>query len=113
MQRTGATKASETLGGNQTAINFSETQTEPIFNQHSNELMPRVVSRIIEAAQFYAATKDKARIYYMNSNEENVWLEIEGTKQLPRHYHIYPSNKPRTKQMMQELKQLLMEDNTM
>ncbi len=113
MQRTGETKASETLGGNQTAINFSETQTEPIFNQHSNELMPRVISRVIEAAQFYAATKDKARIYYMNSNEENVWLEIEGTKQLPRHYHIYPSNKPRTKQMMQELKQLLMEDNTM
>lgn len=113
MQRLGETKASETLGGNQTAINFSETQTEPYFNQHINELMPRVIARMVEAAQFYCATKESARVYYMNDQEENVWLEIEGTSNLPRHYHIYPTAKPRTKQMMQELKQLLMEDNTM
>lgn len=113
MQRLGETKASETLGGNQTAINFSETQTEPYFNQHSNELMPRVIAREIEAAQYYASTKETSRVYYMNDQEENVFLEIEGTKMLPRHYHIYPTNKPRTKQMMQELKKLLMDDNTM
>lgn len=113
MQRLGETKASETLGGNQTAINFSETQTEPYFNQHINEVMPRVVARMIEAAQFYCATKDSSRVYYMNDQQQNVWLEIEGTKSLPRHYHIYPTAKPRTKQMMQDLKKLLMEDNTM
>lgn len=113
MQRTGATKASETLGGNQTAINFSETQTEPLFNQHINELMPRVAARMIEAAQYYCSIKESSRVYYMNNQEENVWIEIEGTKSLPRHYHIYPTAKPRTKQMMQDLKKLLMEDNTM
>lgn len=113
MQRFGETKASETLGGNQTAIDFSETQTEPLFNQHINELMPRVAARIIEAAQYYCATKDRSREYYMNDQQQNVYIEIEGTKMLPRHYHIYPTAKPRTKQMMQELKQLLQEDNTM
>lgn len=113
MARLGQTRASETLGGNQTAINFSETQTEPLFNQHINELMPRVIARMVEAAQYYCSTKESSRVYYMNSQEENVWLEIEGTKSLPRHYHIYPTAKPRTKQMMQELKKLLMEDNTM
>lgn len=113
MQRLGATKASETEGGNQMAINFSETQTEHLFNQHINELMPRVIGKIVEAAQYYCATKEKSREYYLNDQQQNVWLEIEGTKMLPRHYHIYPTAKPRTKQMMKELKQLLMEDNTM
>lgn len=113
MQRLGETKASETLGGNQTAINFSETQTEPYFNEHINELMPRVIARMVEAGQYYCATKESARVYYMNDQEENVWVEMEGTKNLPRHYHIYPTAKPRTKQMMQELKQLLIQDNTM
>jgi len=113
MQRAAETKASETLGGNQMAVNFSETQTEGLFNQHTNELMPRVVSRMIEAAQFYCATKESSRVYYMNDQQQNVWLEIEGKKNLPRHYHIYPTAKPRTKQMLQELKQLLVQDNTM
>lgn len=113
MQRLGETKASETLGGNQTAINFSETQTEPYFNQHINELMPRIVARIVEAAQYYCSTKPRSREYYLNDQQQNVWIEIEGTKSLPRHFHIYPTAKPRTKQMMQELKQLLQNDNTM
>jgi hypothetical protein len=113
MQRLGETKASETLGGNQTAISYSETQTESLFNQHSNELMPRVVARMIEAAQFFCSTKESSRIYYMNSQEENVWIEIEGTKSLPRHYHIYPTNKPKIKKMLADLKQLILQDNTM
>lgn len=113
MQRLGETKASETLGGNQTAIEYSETQTEPIFNQHSNETMLRIVGRMIEAAQFFCSTKEASRVYYMNSQEENEWMEIEGTKSLARHYHIYPTNKPKVKKMLNELKTLIMNDNTM
>lgn len=112
-QRLGENKASATATSDQSAITYSETQTESLFNQHSNECMPRVVARMIEAAQFYASTKESSRVYYMNNQEENVWLEIEGTKSLPRHYHIYPTNKPKVKKMLNELKQLILQDNTM
>jgi hypothetical protein len=112
-QRLGQQKASETATGVQAGVNFSESQTEIYFNQHSNELMPRVYQRMLEAAQFYHYQNKNSQISYRNDRDENVLLDIENLDNLLRDFNIKVMSKPRIKQIKQKLEQLFLTDNTL
>lgn len=111
-QRVGAQKASETATGVQQGINYSETQTEKYFEQHSN-LMQRVRQRMLDAAQYYSTFKESAREVYMNEMDENVFLEIEGMDNLLPHYNIYLQSKANVRAALQNISKFLMEENTL
>lgn len=112
-QRLGQQKASETATGVEAGVNYSESQTEIYFNQHSNELMPRVYQRMLEAAQFYQYQNKTSKISYRNDRDENILLEIENLDNLLRDYNIKAMSKPRLKQIRQKLEQLFLSDNTL
>lgn len=110
-QRLGSISASESATGVENAVNNSYTQTEPLFTNHAN-LMVRVKEMILNAAQYINATKQNVRQVYMNANEENEYFEIEGTRLLLADFAIYCMSKPDTKALLQQLKQLAMNNNT-
>ena len=112
-QRLGQQKASETATGIEAGTNFSETQTEIYFNQHSNELMPRVYQRMLEAAQYYHYVNGNSKISYRNDRDENVLLDIENLDNLLRDFNIKAMSKPKIKAIEKQLKQLSMTDNTL
>lgn len=112
-QRLGQQKASETATGITGAVNYSEVQTEPLFTQHSINLMPRVYQRLLEAAQYYLYQNKTSKIVYRNSEEENILMEVENYEGLLRDYNIRPVNKPVVKQIKQKLEKLFLEDNTL
>ena len=112
-QRLGQQKASETATGVEAGVNFSESQTEIYFNQHSNELMPRVYQRMLEAAQYYHYVNGNSKISYRNDRDENVLLDIENLDNLLRDFNIKAMSKPKIKQIKQKLEQLFLTDNTL
>lgn len=112
-QRLGQQKASETATGIEGAVNFSEVQTESLFTQHTNHLMPRVYQKIIEAAQYYLYVNKESRIMYRNSQEENILMEVENMEGLLRDYNVYCTNKPKSKVIKEKLEQLFLSDNTL
>lgn len=111
-QRVGDVAASETATGTQQAVNNSYSQTEPLFDQHMNHLMPRVRQMMIEAAQYVNCNKPVSRLTYLNSNEENVFFDIQGDKLLLRDLQIRCKSTANIKAMMEQLKQLAMQNNT-
>lgn len=111
-QRLGSVAASESATGVQQAVNNSYAQTEPYFDLHMNHLMPRVRQMMLDAAQFITATKPQARITYLNSNDENVFFQIEGYKLLLRDFQIYSRSTADVKATVEELKRVAMENNT-
>ena len=112
-QRLGQQKASETATGVEAGVNFSESQTEIYYNQHSNELMPRVYQRMLEAAQYYHYINGNSKISYRNDRDENVLLDIENLDNLLRDFNIKAMSKPKIKQIKQKLEQLFLTDNTL
>lgn len=111
-QRLGAISASESATGTQQAVNNSYSQTEIYFDQHMNQLMPRVRQMMLEAAQFINATKPEVSLTYLNKKEENVWFSIEGYKLLLSDYQIYPMSTANVKATVEKLKQIAAENNT-
>lgn len=111
-QRLGANKASETAGGIQQSITYSETQTEKYFEQHSN-LMQRVRQRMVDAAQYYSTFKESSREIYMNSMDENMMLDIEGMDNLLPHYNIHLQTRANVRAALQQISSFLMNENTL
>lgn len=111
-QRLGAQKASETATGVQQGINYSETQTEKYFEQHSH-LMERVRQRMLDAAQYYSTFKESSKDVYMNDMHENVFLEIEGMDNLIPHYNIYLESKANVRSALETISTFLMKENTL
>lgn len=110
--RMGGQKASETATGIQQGINYSETQTEKYYEQHSN-LMQRVRQRMLDAAQYYTTFKDSARDVYMNDRDENVFVDIEGLDNLLPHYNIFLQSRANVRAALQTISQFLQNDNTL
>ncbi len=111
-QRLGGVAASESATGVQQAVNNSYTQTESMFIKHSDFLMPRVKQMILNAAQYVDSTKENVRKTYMNANEENVFFEMEGTRLLLADFDIYPMSKSNQRDLLEQLKQLAVQNNT-
>jgi hypothetical protein len=111
-QRAGDVAASETATGVQQAVNNSYSQTEMYFIQHMNFLMPRVKEMILNAAQYYNSEEPSIQLSYVNSADENVFFEMEGIDLLPRDLHIFPMSKPDARAVLDQLKQLAVNNNT-
>lgn len=111
-QRLGAQKASETAYGVQQGISYSETQTEKYYESHGN-IMQRVRQRMLDATQYYTTFKESTKEVYMNSMEENVFLSVEGTENLLKHYNINLVSKANVRKALETISQYLMNDNTL
>lgn len=111
-QRLGAVSASESATGTSAAIQGSYTQTEHLFVNHSNFLMPRVRSMMIEAAQFYQSSNPTNNMQYTTEEGENIMFEIEGYKLLPRDIQVYTHFRPNTKVILDSMKSLILNNNT-
>ena len=108
-QRLGDVSASESATGTQQGAQASHNQTEPYFDQHMNYLMPRVRQMMLDAAQFITSTKPSSRLTYLNSDEENVFFDIEGHKLLLRDFKIYAKSTANIKKLVDNLQQLAMQ----
>lgn len=111
-QRVGGAKASETAMAVQQAINYSETQTEKYFEQHSN-LMERVRQRMLDGTQYYSTFNESNRDIYMNDAHENMFLDIEGMENMLTHYNINLQSKANVRAALQKIGDFLMNDNTL
>jgi hypothetical protein len=110
--RLGQNKPSETAFGVQQGIEYSETQTQKYFEQHSN-LMERVRQRMLDAAQYYTTFVEKSRDIYMNDKDQNVFLEIEGMDNLLPHYNIHLQSRANVRSALQMISQFLLGENTL
>lgn len=111
-QRLGQIGQSESATGVQAAQANSYAQTDYIFAKHTNYLMPRVKALILNAAQYVNANKKTVRQAFMNSAEESVFFEIEGTKLLLSDFNIYCTSRSNQRALLDQLKQLAMNNNT-
>lgn len=111
-ERLGSVAASSSATGVQQAVNNSYAQTENYFEQHMNDLMPRVRQMMLDAAQFITATKPKSKLTYLNSRDQNIFFEIEGYKLLMADFQILARSTADIKQTLEQLRKLAMENNT-
>lgn len=111
-QRSGGQKASETAYSVEQGIQYSETQTEKYFEQHSN-LMQRFRQRMLDAAQYYSTFNESNRDLYMNDRDENVMLDIEGMQNLLPHYNIHLQSRANVRAALQTVAAFLREENTL
>ena len=102
----------ETAKGIEQAVTGSYAQTEKYFIQHSDYLMPRVHQMRTDLAQYYHSNKASIRLQYMSSTEENVNFEMNGTDLLLRDLNIYCTTKTNHRAIIEQLKQLAMNNNT-
>lgn len=111
-ERLGSVAASSSATGVQQAVNNSYAQTEKYFDQHMNDLMPRVRQMMLDVAQFITATKPQSKLTYLNSRDENIFFEIEGYKLLMADFQILARSTADIKQTLEQLRKLAMENNT-
>jgi hypothetical protein len=111
-QRLGSVAASETATGTNTAVNNSYAQTEMYFVNHINFLMPRVREMMINLDQFFQSKNPTVKVQYTNSKDEEIFFEVEGYKLLARDLKVFCTFRPDIREMMKEMKMILMNNNT-
>lgn len=103
---------SDTAKGIEQAVSSSYAQTEMYFIQHSDYLMPRVHSMRTDLAQYYHSTKPSLRLQYITSLDEKKNFEINGTDLLLRDLNIFCVTRADQRNLVEQLKQLAMSNNT-
>jgi hypothetical protein len=102
----------QTATGIEQAQNASYAQTEQYFIQHSDNLMPRVHEMRTDLAQYYHSKKPSVRLQYITTADEKVNFEMNGTDLLMRDLNIFCSTRTNTRSVMEQLKQLAVQNNT-
>jgi hypothetical protein len=111
-QRVGGGKASETATANEQAVQYSETQTEKYFEQHSH-LMQRVRQRMLDATQYYSTFNENNRDVYMTEEGEQFFLEITGMENTLPQYNIFLQSKANARAALQKIQNYLSNNNTL
>jgi len=111
-QRMGSPMGNETATGVVNAMNQSYAQTEIYFNQHSDQLMPRVHQMRTDLAQFYNSTNPSVRLSYITTESEKVNFVINGTDLLLREFNVFATTKTNHRQILEQLKQMAIQNNT-
>jgi hypothetical protein len=112
-QRMGAQIAQQqTATAVEQAMNASYAQTEQYFIQHSDNLMPRVHQMRTDLAQYYHSKKPSIRLQYITGADEKVNFEMNGTDFLMRDINIFCTTKTNSRNIMEQLKQLALNNNT-
>lgn len=101
-----------TATGIEQAVAGSYAQTEMLFVQHSDHLMPRVHQMRTDLAQYYASTKPSIRLQTMTSGDERVNFEINGTDLMLRDINVYATAKASHRDILEKLQGLAIENNT-
>jgi hypothetical protein len=94
------------------AVTGSYAQTEMMFVEHSDYLMPRVHQMRTDLAQFYHSTNPSTRLTYVTSLDEKVNFEINGTDLLLRDLNVFVTTKANHRALLEQLKSLAMSNNT-
>lgn len=102
----------QTATGVEQAMNASYAQTEQYFIQHSDYLMPRVHQMRTDLAQYYHSKKPSLRLQYITGMDEKVNFQINGTDLLLRDFNIFCTTKTNQRQIMEQLRQLALNNNT-
>jgi hypothetical protein len=103
----------QTATGVEQAANASYAQTEQYFIQHSDNLMPRVHQMRTDLAQYYHSKSPSLRLQYVTGLDEKVNFQMNGTDLLLRDLNIFCTTKTNSRSVMEQLKQLAMNNNTM
>jgi len=111
-QRLGEAVEQPTATGLRMAMSNSYAQTEMYFVQHSDHLMPRVHQMRTDLAQYYHSNKPSVRLQYMTTVDEKVNFEMNGVNLLMRDINIFATTKTNHRQVLEQLKQLAMTNNT-
>lgn len=101
-----------TATGIEQAVSGSYAQTEMLFVQHSDYLMPRVHQMRTDLAQHYHSTKPSLRLRYITNTEETKNFEMNGTDLLMRDLNIFCTTKANHRAVLEQLKQLAIQNNT-
>jgi len=101
-----------TATGVEQAVSGSYAQTEMLFVQHSDYLMPRVQQMRTDLAQYYHSTKPSLRLRYITNTEETKNFEMNGTDLLMRDLNIFCTTKANHRAVLEQLKQLAIQNNT-
>jgi len=101
-----------TATGVEQAVSGSYAQTEMLFVQHSDYLMPRVHQMRTDLAQHYHSTKPSLRLRYITNTEETKNFEMNGTDLLMRDLNIFCTTKANHRAVLEQLKQLAIQNNT-
>jgi hypothetical protein len=94
-------------------MNASYAQTEQYFIQHSDNLMPRVHQMRTDLAQYYHSKNPSLRLQYISTKDESVNFQLNGTSLLMRDLNIFCTTKTNSRAVMEQLKQLAVNNNTM
>jgi len=111
-QRLGEAVEQPTATGLRMAIANSYAQTEQYFIQHSDYLMPRVHKMRTDIAQYYHSTNPSIRLQYMTTVDEKINFQMNGTDLMLRDLNIFCTTKTNQRQILEQLKQLAMTNNT-
>jgi hypothetical protein len=111
-QRLGSVAASETATGTQAAVNNSYSQTETYFTTHINFIMPRVREMMVNAAQYFQSNNPSLNLQYTTANDENIMFSLDGARLLARDIQVYTHFKPDAKAVLDQMKQLILQNNT-
>jgi hypothetical protein len=101
----------QTATGVEQATNASYAQTEQYFIQHSDNLMPRVHQMRTDLAQYYHSKKPSLRLQYVTTGDEKINFQMNGTDLLMRDLNIFCTTKTNTRNIMEQLKQLAVNNN--
>lgn len=111
-QRLGEVTASESATGTEAALNNSFAQTEKWFTIHSDWVMPRVYSMMINAAQYYNSTKPSTRLQYITADAKKIDFQITGVDWLAKDFNVFATAQVKTQTLLKQLKQLAIQNNT-
>jgi hypothetical protein len=109
----GARAATQSATGIQQAVQGSVNQTEMYFETFCSHFMPRVWSMILEAGQYYTTLHPEFADAYLTSAGENVSFQVNRMELLMRDLFVNPSNSADVRKMMTDLRNLIIQDNTM
>ena len=90
----------------------SYAQTEHLFIQHSDYLMPRVHQMRTDLAQYYHSKVPSIRLQYITTADEKVNFQMNGTDLLLRDLNIFCTTKVNSRSIIEQLKQLALNNNT-
>lgn len=113
-----AARMGQPLGQESSAKEYEESmrrsydQTEMHFIEHCDYLMPRVHQMRTELAQYYQSQNPSVQLQYVTQNNEKVLFQIDGTKLLLRDYNIYPEVNVNARQILKNIQQMLLTNNT-
>lgn len=90
----------------------SFSQTEQLFTEHTDYLMPRVHQMRTDLAQWYAVQNPSVRMRNSISEDERVNFEVNRNDLLLRDINVYCTAKANIRKILEQLKQFAIQNNT-